>query len=438
MKRSNSSRRRIVFHSENGPLIGGSDYYLGHIIDGLDPEQWEVYVMARPNYPLARISTNSHRITHLPFGPELKRFSSEERANGEAAERPVHLPCRPRMLNQLWAKAPRAIRRDVGLIRDTKRVCQILSPIAPDIVHSVDGGPQPVVLGAARTGAQVVLGYSAPPPDKQNRGMCRWIESRACQLASFRITKSEYARQDWAGYLGCSIDQFQVIANGIEPERFTDTPTVQAKQQLGLPLDQLIIGTTARLETEKGVDVFLQAAKILAQSDDKLHFVITGDGSLAVELQASIDRSNLRERITMLGHRDDIPTVTAAYDIAVIPSVWNEPFGWVVLEAMAAKKPVIASRVGGIPEIVEDRRTGLLIKPNSSTDLIAAIHDLKNAPELRDAMGALGLNRVIDRFSRVEMIRQTTALYEQLCLRTAKPKQNANRMMGETVPCGPQ
>jgi glycosyltransferase involved in cell wall biosynthesis len=268
--------------------------------------------------------------------------------------------------------------------------------------------------------------------------MCRWIETRACQLATVRITKSAYAQQAWAAYLHCPTSQFDVIPNGIETELFESRCPRQAKISLGLPDDKLIIGTTARLELEKGVQVFLQAAKILAHSNRQLHFVVTGDGSLSADMRASIEKSGLTDRITMLGHQEDIPTVTAAYDVAVVPSVWNEPFGWVVLEAMAAGKPVIASRVGGIPEIVTHDKSGLLIKPNSATDLIAAIHTLMHDPTRRAAMGERGHERVVRRFGRADMIRRTTALYERLTSHTSHTQMMTNRTPGETVTCGPR
>lgn len=404
---------RIWFHSENGPALGGSDYYLGRLIDGLDPTQWQVALLARPHYPLAQISAHPQRISHIVFGPELRR-RTKAHGSETVVERPVDLPPRPGIIRQLWSATPRSWRRDYGLLSDIGKLMRLMRVHRPALIHSADGGAQPVVIAAARLGIPTVLGYSAPPPNTPSRGLLRRWEQQSFAAAHVRITKSNFARDDWARYLNRSPEEFTVIPNGIDCRPFDNIEALAARRALGLPHTSLIIGMTARIEPEKGIHVFLEAARLLAEQNEQLHFVITGDGGALNDARCFVNAHRLSSRVTFLGHQENIPLVTSAYDIAIVPSVWNEPFGWTVLEAMAAGKPVVATRVGGIPEIVAQDETGLLVTRSSPTELQIAIQRLVNDADLRRRLGNNGRTQVQHKFSQQKMLEQTYQLYYQL------------------------
>ena len=427
---------RIWFHSENGPTIGGSDYYLGRLIDGLDPTQWQVSMLARPGYPLSRISDHAQRIEHITFGPELQVRSDHVDASRVSVERPVDLPPRSGLVRRAWSGLPRGWRRDFGLLRNTWQLEQLFRQRRPTLIHSADGGAQPVAIAAARAGIPVVLGYSAPPPKKRSCGLQRRIEQQTFRSAQVRITKSSFARDDWANYLNCSTDSFTVIPNGIDLSPYLDVDPSHARRQLGLPLEQLLVGMTARIEREKGIDVVLEAIRCTPSDFPAMHFVITGDGSELHRAKRMVDAQGLASKVTFLGHQLNIPLVTSAYDIAIVPSVWNEPFGWTVLEGMAAAKPVIASRVGGIPEIVREGETGMLVPPESPNDLLFAIRTLAENANQRQRMGCLGRQRVIQCFNQERMLETTYQLYHDLVGDPRRRSLTIQPPIAGELPCG--
>ena len=159
-------RRTIVFHSENGAQVGGSDFYLGRLIDGLDPQRWRVGLLVRPDYALPLITSHPERVELIHIGKRMSAAGHEEDADAGQITLPKHLPPNRHVWARLWTALPRTWRRDVGLLRDIARVRRSLRAIQPDIFHTVDGGCQPAVLGAHLAGSRVVVGYCGPPGNR--------------------------------------------------------------------------------------------------------------------------------------------------------------------------------------------------------------------------------------------------------------------------------
>jgi glycosyltransferase involved in cell wall biosynthesis len=126
-----------------------------------------------------------------------------------------------------------------------------------------------------------------------------------------------------------------------------------------------------------------------------------------------VNKKGLKEKIIFIGHRDDVPEVTAALDIAVLASHF-EGMGRVLLEAMAAGLPVVATRVGGVPDLVIDGETGILVGDKSPILLAEAISRLTTDAHLRQKMGDAGFKRVGDQFSTATMVRQIDAVYHKV------------------------
>ncbi len=186
------------------------------------------------------------------------------------------------------------------------------------------------------------------------------------------------------------------IHNGIDPEPFkTAGPT-----SLGLSEGSVAAGFVGRLVEEKGLPELAAAWQCLAPSHPNLHLVIAGVGGYE---QAFREQLQGAPRLHWLGHRRDVPSVMKALDLVVMPS-WEEPFGIVALEAMAAERPVIATRAGGLPEVVLDGTTGYLIPPRDTRALAAAITRLAGDPETRVRMGRAGARRVREHFTEDAMV----------------------------------
>jgi len=220
-------------------------------------------------------------------------------------------------------------------------------------------------------------------------------------------------------------EQYRVIFSGIDVSPYADAIAHRAATRAALlpvvagspdpatcPSEGLLLfGAVGRLEPVKGFTHFIDAAHRVAAVLPNAHFILAGDGSqrAALERQAA----PLGERFQFLGLRHDIPSLMAAFDILVVPSL-NEGMGRVLLEAGAAAVPVVASRVGGIPDVVDDGETGLLVPPKDAAALADALLELAAQPERRRLMGDTARAKVVPAYSLEEMVRQIEALYEEL------------------------
>jgi len=201
-----------------------------------------------------------------------------------------------------------------------------------------------------------------------------------------------------------------VIPNGIDVRAFDRVSTrQQARATLRLPSDSMLVGTVARLNPVKRLDVLLQAMASL----DNACVVIVGDGVERARLETLSNELGLAERVHFAGQQDDVRPWLAALDVFALTSDW-EGMPNAVLEAMATGLPVVATAVGGTPEVVVDGETGLLVPPRDPNALAQAITCLLREPDLRRKMGRAGRERVERHFSIEETVRQTEALYTTL------------------------
>jgi glycosyltransferase involved in cell wall biosynthesis len=197
-----------------------------------------------------------------------------------------------------------------------------------------------------------------------------------------------------------------VIQNGL-PEAApapADSSVASLKSELGWEPGRPIVGTVARLHRQKGIDDLIRAAPRIFEAAPEARIVIVGDGPLRRKLQRRAARLGLEDRIAFLGGRPDAPRLISLFDIFVLPSLW-EGLPFVLVEAAALGKPIVASAVDGVPEILEDGKTGVLIRPGDPAALAEAVvrllADGKSAASLGQAARALipprfPLRRTID------------------------------------------
>ena len=174
------------------------------------------------------------------------------------------------------------------------------------------------------------------------------------------------------------------------------------------------IGMIARLAPQKGHKVLLDALPAVIRRFPALRVELVGHEHLTTiaELRRYAEQRGVAEHVSFAGFRDDLPTLLAGWDVFVLPSLW-EGFGLVLLEAMAAGRPVVASRVGPIPEVVVDGETGLLAEPGRPEALADALIRVLEDPALARRLGEAGRRRVAERFGLGRMIAEITALYDQ-------------------------
>jgi glycosyltransferase involved in cell wall biosynthesis len=222
-----------------------------------------------------------------------------------------------------------------------------------------------------------------------------------------------------------------VIHSGVDLQRFSQgaKERIRKRAELGLPTDSLVIGYVGWLIFIKGVSYLVSAMKNVAEKYPKSLLVLVGKGDdkgeEEIKLKRQVERAGLEYKVRFLGWRSDVDEVMDCFDIFVLPSL-NEGMGRVLVEAMAAGKPIIASRVGGILDLVKDGFNGLLVEPGNPGALCDAIKELLNDRRLRDEMGQRGRDRAKD-FTVDSMIEKIDGLYASVFQRNNLDEINSRR-----------
>lgn len=205
------------------------------------------------------------------------------------------------------------------------------------------------------------------------------------------------------------------IYNSVDTTRVVQDPSVAAgfRRRYRIPQDRVLFTQVSWMIPEKGITDFLQAARTATARNSRVHFAVVGDGPLLPEHRDSATQLGLADRVTFTGLIEDpfSAGVFAATDVLCQCSRWQEAFGWSMTEAMAHGKPVIATRVGGIPEVVADGLTGYLVERRNHSALAERMVELANDPALRARMGAAGRNRVAEQFEVASNVAKLVALY---------------------------
>jgi len=216
---------------------------------------------------------------------------------------------------------------------------------------------------------------------------------------------------------GCG-DRLHVIHNGIDMTKYEGLPDRhEARQLLGLESEVPVIATIGRLEPWKGQHVLIEAVpSILERYPDTTVLVVGSPAAnkpeYAADLQSRCEELGIAQHVLFTGRRDDVPTILAASDALVLPSVSPEPFGRTIVEAMAARRPVIATAAGGPLDIIVDGNTGWFIPPNDSDAITSRVHDVFSDAGRADTMGELGLRRAHELFSLDRLVNDMGRLFE--------------------------
>jgi glycosyltransferase involved in cell wall biosynthesis len=207
------------------------------------------------------------------------------------------------------------------------------------------------------------------------------------------------------------------IYSGIEADRFhpvTGEEKRRIRRKWALEEEEPVIGIVSKLWEGKGHLLLLEAFREIKRDIKDARLVIVGEGYLHDRLRKAVDSMGLTGSVLFTGFLMDVSEIIAAFDVAVLPSFF-EGMGRVLLEAMAMGKPVVASRVGGIPDLVKDGVTGLLVRPGHARELEESIKRLLRDNDLASRMGEEGRKRVTEEFSAERMVRSIQKLYRE-CL----------------------
>jgi glycosyltransferase involved in cell wall biosynthesis len=214
----------------------------------------------------------------------------------------------------------------------------------------------------------------------------------------------------------------RVIHNGIDGSRFAMMDGTEVRRELGVSPREILIGSGVVLSKQKGIPYLLRAAKAVLAKEPRARFAIAGDGPLREELERTAQAMNLGGRFHFLGYRSDMPKVIAALDVYVLPSLW-EGLPLALLEAMAMGKPIVATSVGGNPEIVEDGVNGYIVPPKDIAALESALLRTCQDDVFRERVRNLNRRKFESQFSLQAMV----SAHEKLFIDVATPRRSLAR-----------
>ena len=311
-----------------------------------------------------------------------------------------------------WRQAAKAC----GVARGLRRV---IAAAQPDVIHTHSQKAHVFAsLAAAGTGIPVIWHMrdilAGPFASTVMDVLAAVRAARVVAISDAVASRFRWARRKTA-----------VIYNAVAaPAPFTRNAAARLKSSWGVPADSPVAGCVGQIAPWKGQHVFVAAAAALAPAFPDLYFVVVG-GPLygaheyRAELLRCVKRAGLAPRFRFLGQRSDAPRYIGAFDVLVHLPVEAEPFGRVVVEAMARRVPVVAARTGGITEIMEDGREGFLVEAGNVGAAAAAAAFLLDDPELRAGMGAHGRASYLRRFTVRRLCRDVMRIYAEALGRDA-------------------
>ena len=297
-----------------------------------------------------------------------------------------------------------------------ERLRRFLLRTRTTVVHCHPGSLSRLAAHLARVPIIVATyhgSFRPPSPRYPERVLRRFLDKRASAL----VANSRFTRDHIAAALGEPVGQIAVIYNGIDVERFRPPePGAReaTRQSMGFGSEHIIVASVARLYSDKGTADMLEGLSRAHSRGVRAGALIVGDGPERPSLERRARELHLEGFVRFLGARSDIPEVLAAADLFVSTSRTREAFGIAIVEAMGLGLPVIATSVEGVPETVDEGRSGFLIPPHDPAAVGDAIADLARRPDQRLEFGQQGRRIAVERFDVRRMVAEYEALYTRL------------------------
>lgn len=372
----------------NALAIGGTERQFVNLVRGVDPAKYRVHVGTLKRHgPLmeeideTRVPISEYRVRHL-YGPGA--------------------------MVQQYRLARYLVRERIELIHTHGFYANVFALPSALLART------PVRIASIRDDGSVWT-------DAQ-----RSVERIACRIADCTVVNAETIGNRLIAE-GWPPERVAVIPNGVDIARFHErNGRSQLHTEFGFPANAPIIGVLARLAPCKGLEVFVEAARIVANSFPNARFlvvgdqgVVSGDGAVSTYrqvLEQHSKRLGLADRLVFAGFRLDVPELLAELTVSVLPSITGEGLPNSVLESMAAALPVVATNSGGTCEAVNNGQTGWLVPPSDAAALAQAMITLLQEPSLGLRMGEAGRRRIAERFSLDRMVSAMQTLYARLLL----------------------
>ncbi len=371
----------VYLNNFGGPGLGGGEVQLVHMMYGAVGARMDVHLVAQPASGIVEVAR------------EMGVLVTEMEMSAGAL--PTTIPRLRRMLAELEPE----IVQGTGFL--TNQIARITAPSASKVISTVHVEPDaPMLDGGSRAG-QVI----------------RDLAERATRKRADVQVAVSRAVADKLVAAGAPADSVRVIYNGVDVEALREEASSSTLPE-GLPDPEEVplVSVVARLEPVKGVTDFLRAVALIPEYvafGRRPLFVVAGEGSQVDEVAALRESLGLVDRVRLLGRIPSAAALLAASEVAVVPSR-SEGFGIVAAEAMALGTPVVATEVGGLPEVVEDGVCGRLVEPGDPQEMAEAVGELLNDTSLREVMSETCQHRAAERFSVARMTSAYLTLYAEL------------------------
>lgn len=375
-QRNHLEMKKLLFLIESDQY-GGSEKYLSILLQGLNKNKYEIIFISKNQTVGNEIIKNHLRIKNLSF----KRFNLFNLIRVFRNEKPqmihinFHVPC-----SCLWAVLAAKI---------------IRIPFIIGTIHSTVLTTSNILFVKILKKTIVLFIY---------------------HFVNLFITVSNKSKEELHFDYKIPNENIRVVYNGIdflEQGNIDKEEVYREKSRLGLQENAKVVGVVSRLVKNKEVEVFLSSIPHVLKVIPDAKFIIIGDGNLSKKLKGLTAVLGIERDVYFTGNRKNIKTMLELLDVFVLPSL-HETFSFAIAEAMAAGLPVVATNVGGIPELVEDGITGLLIPSENPKLLTDAIVELLKDPNKCKQMGQRGQDRIRKYFTIEKMIENTEKIYDEL------------------------
>ncbi len=362
----------ILVVSNHGTIVGGGELSLMDLLRGLDRDRWAPILVVPEDGDVA--------------------------ARARDLEVPVHVIPLPPLRRPSFA--------GVDSVRTLVRLTRVTDAA---LIHANGSRAMAYAGVAGRLASRPTLWHVRIA---ERDGL---VDRALCALATVVLATSRAVarRIAWAPA------KIRLVPNGVDLKRFAPRPpSATVRSSLGVPPSAPIVVSIGRHVPEKGYRHLVDGAALLARTKPGVHWILVGDGELRGELEAQARRLGLAPHVRFAGWRDDVAEVLALADVFVLPSE-SEGFGRVLVEAMAMGRPVVATNVGGIPDIVLDGETGLLVEPADPAALASAVGALLDEPARAARLGAAGRARAESTFSLGAHVDAVERVYDEIIGRAA-------------------
>ncbi|MCA9669812.1 MAG: glycosyltransferase family 4 protein [Myxococcales bacterium] len=383
-----TTKRHILYLHQSADLYG-SDVMLRELVRELDRDRFRVTVLLPRTGPLVDLLMQDHIDVRIEPMAVVARRDIQP------------------------ASLPSLGRRMLGRHRSLKAT---IVRIGPDLVHTnTVAALGPAMAAASSRAPHVWHVHEIVESPRTAALVLPWLT----HLASTRVVCNSRATADaLRRFCPPLAAKTSVVLNGIDSRRFAEAEATDIRRACDWPQDAFVFLLPGRVHWWKGQDVFVSAAKLVSERWSQARFLIVGDAAPGHQrqverLERQIDEMKLRGRVTRWSHHHTIERVMKASDVVVNPSTQPEPFGLVVVEAMAVGKPVIASAAGGPLEIVDDGVTGRLVRPTDERALADAMLEFRSG-DLARSMGQHGQRKQRQIFTIQRHAREMEKVYEGL------------------------